>query len=122
LFEHVAMRFLDLVELRVGSRERELRRGFALEDRAELERVADQLDIDACDLQPALRRGLEKSLGFEPRDHLANRAERQTERRGELGLRYELTGPNARRDELLLKSLVRLPAQSAGIGSRSGSG
>src|SRR4029453_5889184 len=97
LFEHVAMRFLDLVELRVGSRERELRRGFAPEDRAELGRVADQLYIDACDLQPALRRGLEKSLGFEPRDHLANLAERQTDQRGELALRYEPTGQNARR-------------------------
>ena len=97
----------------VSCGQRELRHGFLLERDPQLERIADQLDVDVGNLQSALRHGQQQALGLEPRNDFANRAKRQSRQRGEFALGYELPRPDVGQQQLLLEPFVRLPAQLA---------
>ena len=66
---------------------RERRDRLALEDEAELEGVADQAEVDLRHLHAALRHRADQPLGLEPRDQLADRAERHAGDRDQLALR-----------------------------------
>ncbi len=69
---------------------RKRRDGLALHHDAELERIADEIEIDVRDLHAALRHRDDQSFGFEARDQLADRAERLAGDRDKLALRDEL--------------------------------
>ena len=77
----------------------ECRDRLALEDEAELERVADQAEVDMRDLHAALRHRDDQTFGFEPRDQLADRAERLPGERDQLALRNELAGTDVAREQ-----------------------
>ena len=94
-----------------------------LEDRAELEGLADQRDADVRDLDAALRDQADEALGLEPLQRLARRPERNVQQRAQLALRHELARHQVALEELRLEALVGdLAHQRSGLGLSSRSG
>ena len=104
--QDVAVAGLDRIELALADAVREMRDGLALDHAAQLERVADQLEVDMRDLQATLRHGPDQATGLEPRNHLAHSTQRHVEQGHQLALRNELAAADAATEDLLREPLV----------------
>jgi hypothetical protein len=105
------VRALDRGQFLVADMVQEVQHGFALDHRAHLERIADELQVDVSDLQSPLGHGDDQPARFQARNHLAHGAQRDVQRRHELALRQELPRPDAAAEDLLAKPLVGELAQ-----------
>lgn len=91
-----AVRFEQRIDLRLA-RLLGIERGrLAFEEQAELEGIADQVDIDMRHLHATLRHRADQPLRFQPRDQFADRAQRQSGEFDQFALREELTGLDVR--------------------------
>lgn len=82
-----------------------------LQDDAELEGVADELQVDRGDLHAALGNGDDQTVGLEPRNQLADGAQRHARQRHQLALGDELARTQVERHQPLLEALIGLFAK-----------
>ena len=75
---------------------------------AELEGLADQVEVDMSDLHAALGHRLEKSFGLETRHDFADGAKRQPGKLDQPALRNELARPHVARKQMAREALIRL--------------
>ncbi|EGE55457.1 hypothetical protein RHECNPAF_9300109 [Rhizobium etli CNPAF512] len=92
----------------VRGRAGEERYGLLLQEHTQLERFANEVQVDVGDLQAPLRHGLDQPFGFEPRDELADGAERQSRQFHETALRNELAGTHVTRKQVARETCIGL--------------
>jgi hypothetical protein len=109
--EHRFMLAAQPGEVVVARVQGELRGRLSLDHHAKAERVANQPHVDLCNLHAALRNRADQAVGLEPRDELADRAERHSSHLDELALRDELAGADLARKKAASETLVGLVAQ-----------
>ncbi len=90
-----------------GGRTRKERHGLLLEKDPELERLADEVDVDMGDLQSPLRYGLDQTFRLQPRNCFPDRAQWQTRQFHEAALRNELPRANVAREKVMRKAFIR---------------
>ena len=90
------------------------RRGLALEEKAELKGVANQLHVGVDHLHAALRYGDDKSFDLEAGNQFANRAQRQPGKLSKLSLGKKLSRPDVSGEQEIGKALIRFFPQFLG--------
>jgi hypothetical protein len=111
LFENIGMGFAPAFDLSGGGSPRKMGRRLAFQNDAELESIPHKIEVDIGNLHAALRHGADQSLGFQPRDQLADRPQCQTCQRHKLPLRDELAGGQLIRQQVLRETGIGLVTQ-----------